>query len=206
MKRVSSSLLVAIAFSVSAASPPSILAQQPAAQPAEAPTPERLDLARRFVALAASPDQFMEALHSEIAASMDCGCGDETPAAAAHKAQSDKEVARFFALAEPKIRARMMSLMEVYSRVYAGEFSTGELQQMVSFASSPAGRHYLSARMKIETDGGVQAQKEGFRMDLEPVMIEFQKQLCQEHTAQRIAAGDKNAKCPLAGIDETAAG
>jgi hypothetical protein len=35
------------------------------------------------------------------------------------------------------------------------------------------------------------------REALEPVMFDVRKELCQEATAKRIAAGDKKAKCPL---------
>ena len=39
-----------------------------------------------------------------------------------------------------------------------------------------------------------------------PVMEEFQKEMCAEKAAQRIAMGDTKAKCPLAAAAETAAG
>jgi len=101
---------------------------------------------------------------------------------------------------------RAEEVRQIYAAVYAREFSTDELQQMVSFAESPAGAHYLANRFDVETDPAVQEQQAGFWEDFAPAMMQFEKDKCHEHAAQRIAAGDKNAKRALASEPETKAG
>ena len=39
-----------------------------------------------------------------------------------------------------------------------------------------------------------------------PVMEQYRREKCAEHTAQRIAAGDKKATCPLSKAAETREG
>ena len=182
---------------------------EPAAAPALlAPPPaiERQMLARRYVSLAVSPDQFLDMFRSGLAAGVSegCSCGDDKKQAT--KAEADARMKHFLALYEPKVRERLPNLMEAYATVYAREFSADDLKAMIAFAQSPAGQHYLARMPVIETDPIVQMQVEGFMLDLAPIMRQLEKEDCAEHTAQRIAAGDKNAKCPLADKAETQAG
>jgi hypothetical protein len=207
MKLVLSSFAIVLASSAFAATsqPAPIAAVQ-----SPAPSLERVQLARRFVSTVLSPERYIETMRSQAESVIDCGCDDDEHEAAAtnaaHKAEAEKDLTRFLGMIEPKIRERMPDLVEAYSQVYAREFSADELQQMVSFAETPAGRHYLTRRTQLDADKAVQMQQQGFWLDIMPAMQQFQREKCQERTAQRIAAGDKNAKCALANKDETAAG
>ncbi|HEV8406892.1 MAG TPA: DUF2059 domain-containing protein [Sphingomicrobium sp.] len=208
MRLVVSALV--IAFSVPSVS---ALAQQPSepttsiaiAQPDKIlpPSPQRMELARRYIGAAISADQFVDAMRSAIAA----GLSDNTDADMdeATKAESEKKMKRFLVLYEPKLRERMPNLLEAYAQVYAREFSAEELQEMVAFAQSPAGHHYLSRRLSLELDPAVLMQEQGFQNDALPIMKQIQKEMCQEATAKRIAAGDKKAKCPLSNEADTRA-
>lgn len=210
MKHVLSLALLAAAPIVSAAAP---VAPTPAPVPARAepapPSIERQMLARQFVAKTVSSDQYLDGIRAMAAAQGDCGCDSKASAASA-KAETpedaDKATADLLAFIEPKIKERIPNLMEAYAQAYAREFTADELKQMLTFAESPAGRHYLSSRLDVETDPAVMIQQEGFMLDIIPAMQEFQKQKCQEHKAQLIAAGDKNAKCVLTDKPDVAAG
>ncbi|HEY6047846.1 MAG TPA: DUF2059 domain-containing protein [Sphingomicrobium sp.] len=206
MKLILPSLLIVVASSVSAAAPPSV-AQAQAAPSQPAPSADREALARRFVSLTITAEKFMDTFRAMAASTSSCGCGDsEEQPTAAKLAEQQNDVDRFLKLVEPKVRARMPLLVEAYAKIYAREFTADELQQMVTFAQSPAGAHYLSRRLQVEADPTVTEQEQGFWEDLVPAMQQFEREKCLDHTAKRIAAGEKNAKCPLTGKPDTRAG
>lgn len=204
MKLVPSSLLVALAFPLCAAAPPpAIQSAQPLVQQAPA-SPEKLGLARQFVNLALPPERYMELMRAGAAS----GLANSLAGVEDEDAQSEGQatVDRLFARFEPVMKAQLPSLSEAYASAYAREYSAAELQQMIAFAQTPAGQHYLARRDFVDLDPAVlEVQMEMFEA-LGPLMKQIQKEQCQAHTAQRIAAGDKKAKCPLAAKDETAAG
>lgn len=205
MKLVLSLALLAAAPALSAAGP---VTSSPAPVPAKAeaapPSAERQTLARRFVAMILPPDQFVDGMRAMAAngvATMMLNSGDDSS-----PAEVDQYMKHFFLLLDPKIRERLPNLMEAYSQAYAREYSADELTQMIAFAGTPAGRHYLANRGVVESDAGVQAQEQGIAAEIQPIINELAKEKCQERTAQRIAMGDKNAKCPLADKTDQAAG
>ena len=126
---------------------------------------------------------------------------DETEAAVV-----EDGVDRFFTAIEPAVRKHMPNLTEAYAQAYAREFSVDELTQMIAFASSPVGKHYLSQYVYLEGDPLVLDAHEGMNADMMPVIEDIQKQMCAEKTEQRIAAGDIDAKCPLSSEPEALQG
>ncbi|MFL6853007.1 MAG: hypothetical protein ACJ8EM_05835, partial [Sphingomicrobium sp.] len=82
-------------------------------------------------------------------------------------------------------------------QVYATEFSPDELRQMIVFAGTPAGKHYLARTDFLDMDPALLAAQRALMSGLTPVINEFKKSLCAERTAKRIAAGDKKATCNL---------
>lgn len=205
MKLVLSLALLAAASALVAAAP----ATQPPASPqakanAAPPSVERQMLARRYIALALPPDQFiagMRAMAANSVATMMLASGDDSP-----PAEVDQYMQRFFVLLDPKIRERLPNLMEAYAQAYAREFSADELTQLVAFAQTPAGHHYLASRGVMESDPAVQLQEQGIATEIQPIVNQLEKEKCQARTAERIAMGDKNAKCPLADKPDSAAG
>ncbi len=195
--------LLASAPALSAAAPKAAPPVQAAAQAAP-PSVERQTLARRYVSLSLTPERLMESFRDQSAAMMEVEL--EGDADKGRHAEAEKSLQRLFDLLEPKIRERLPNLLEAYSMAFAREFSADELRQMIDFAQSPAGQHYLSRRPALETDRAVEIQLEGFQLDAAQVLQQIEKEQCQERTAQRIAAGDKNAKCPLSTAPETQAG
>jgi hypothetical protein len=197
MKLLLSLALLASAPVLSAAAPQETAPAQRAAEPAP-PSIERQQLGRQFIAIAISPDDYVATMRDGITAGI-----AET---AGSKAEVDETLKHFLALYEPKVRERLPNLMEAYAQVYAREFSADELKQMIAFAQTPAGRHYFSHRDHLDTDQAVLIQEEGFQEDALPILMQIQKEQCQARTAQRIAAGDKKARCPLADKQDSAAG
>jgi len=198
-----------IAFATSAVSAPAPQPPEPAstavAQPdkIQPPSLERMELARRYISATISADQFVDTMRSAIAAGLSDSLGADADEGT--KAESAKSMKRFLVLYEPKLRERMPNLLEAYAQVYAREFSADELREMVAFAQSPAGHHYLSRRLALELDPAVLLQEQGFQNDALPILRQIQKEMCQEATAKRIASGDKKAKCPLSNEPDTRA-
>ena len=202
MKLLFSSVLLATASMLSAATPQSA-PPAPAAEPAP-PSVERQQLARQYVQLTATADQFVDLFRAGMSKGIS-GKLDEVEDEES-KAEARTEMAHFMSLAEPKLRERIPNLTEAYAQVYAREFSAEELRQMLAFAQSPAGGHFLKSRVKLELDPAILIQQEGFALDLFPILQQMQKEKCAAKAAQRVAMGEKNAKCPLSQAPETQAG
>jgi Uncharacterized protein conserved in bacteria (DUF2059) len=202
MKLLLSLALLAGASALSAA-PQAVPTVQPAADPAP-PSLERQELGRRFIALAVSPDDYLatmrEGMVQGIRERLGANPDDET------RAETDKFMTRFLALYEPKVRERLPLVLEAYAQVYAREFSADELRDMIAFAQTPAGRHYFARHIRLDGDPAVIMQEEGVQNEALPIMQQMEKEQCQARTAQRIAAGDKKAHCPLADKPDTQAG
>ena len=206
MKPLISLVLLAGASTLVAAAPSQPEPLVPLSQPAP-PSLERQELARRYVAIALPPQKFVAGMRfsmARIMMAMKAAASDED--GAGDDADVEKYEQRFLTLLEPKLRERVPNIMEAYSQAYAREFSTDELQQMIAFAQSSAGQHYLAKQYDLASDPAVQLQEQGLQADVPAIIHQLEKERCAEHTAQRIAAGDKKAKCPLAGKPDTAAG
>jgi hypothetical protein len=203
MKLVSGSLLVALVSSAAwaAAPDPVAPASSPAAQVAPA---DRLELARRYVALGDSNDLTKE-MRAVMMRSTSANAEDPED-----KAAAEEFVARVFTLAAPKIQARMPVIMEAAAQAYAREFSADELREMIAFAETPTGKHYLARGADVETDPAVLDAHRQIWDDLGPILQQvgqqMQKEACAKKAAARVAAGDKKATCPFAKAAETKSG
>lgn len=199
MKLVTSSLLIAFASSALVAAAPA--QADPAPVKLEAVSPERLELARRFIAVTDTTDiiEYTRETMLQVVAYAGDDLDDAGKATAKHR------VDRYLALAEPKIREAMPELIEANAQAYAREFSADELRQMIAFAQTPAGKHYIDRYDFLQMAPEVAAAQRKLAEDLQPVMEDFSKEMCAEKAAQRVAMGDKTAKCPLS-EPETQAG
>lgn len=202
MKFLFPSLAIAFASPILVAAAPHAPVQAQAEQ--QPPSIERQQLGRRYIALALSPEDYVDTLRAGIAAGFSHRVGASLDAS--ETAEANEMMKRFFTLYEPKVRERLPNVFEAYAQVYAREFSAEELRQMIAFAETPAGRHYLSRRMALETDPAVLIQEEGIQNDALPVFQQIYKEQCAAKAAKRIAAGDKKARCPLSSATETSAG
>ncbi len=204
MKLVSGSLLITLVSSAAWAAAPQPTAPAPVAPAATVAASERLDLARRFVSLALPPERYMELMRAGAASGLAetlAGLNDESA-----QAEGQADLQRLFAQLEPVMQAQLPRVTEAYTNAYAREYSAAELQQLIAFAQTPAGQHYLARHDFVELDPAVtDAQMQVFEA-IGPVMQQMQKEKCAAKAAQRIAAGDKKATCPLAKAAETRAG
>jgi hypothetical protein len=159
---------------------------------------------RQFIALAIFAHDYIATMREGMTQGLRDHVGSDLDEA--EKSEADATVKRFLALYEPKVRERMPMIMEAWSQVYAREFSADELRDMIAFAQTPAGHHYYARRISLDADPAVIMQQEGLQYDALPILQQIQKERCQARTAQRIAAGDKKARCPLADKPDSAAG
>jgi hypothetical protein len=98
----------------------------------------------------------------------------------------------------PRIYGALPSLLETYAQVYAREFSSEDLRQMIAFGQTSAGKHFLLKYALLDTDPAVLEAQTDLLGRLSPIIQEYQKEMCGKRAAARIAAGDTKAKCPLA--------
>jgi hypothetical protein len=199
MKLVMSSLFIAVASSTLIAAAPA--QADPAPPRVEAVSTERLELARRFMAVTDTTD-VMEYTREMLLQSV-AMWGDDLDDAG--KASAEHRIKRYLALAEPKIRAAMPALLEANAQAYAREFSADELRQLIAFAQTPAGKHYIDRYDLLQMAPEVVDAQRELGAELGPVMKDLSKEMCAEKAAQRVAMGDTKAKCPLSD-PETQAG
>jgi hypothetical protein len=202
MKSLLASLSIAVASS-SAVAAPNLAEPATAVAPAVTPasSAERIALAREFIALTNPDKGILEMFRAGFWQGVSNSIEDEAVLTEA-KAGLDAYLARL----EPKLQEKMPRLLDAYTQVYAREFSAEELRQMIAFADSPVGRHYLRDYARIEGDNSVMDATADLMENLTPVLEDIQKEMCAEKAAQRVAMGDTKAKCPLTAAAETQAG
>ena len=189
MKLVLSLVLALASSTVAAAAPASA---DPVHANVQAPSAETLVLARKFVALTDPADAIVEMFRVGFWQGVSKSIDDEATMAEA-KVGIDGMLARL----EPRVRASAPRVLEAYAQVYAREFTFTELQQMIAFAESPAGRHYLSGYAKLDGDERVVEATAEMMESLAPLLDDLQKEMCAAKAAKRVAMGDKDAACPL---------
>ena len=193
MKLLLTSLAIALSTSAVSAAAPETAAPAPAS--AEAPSADRLELARRFIGMTNSPDTVMNIVResSVQAASAEMeGIEDEATLTLARQ-QLDSMLAEL----EPQIRRHMPNVLEASAQAYAGEFSADELRQMIAFAETAAGKHYLARYALVDNHPLVIEAHQAMWEELAPTMERVRKQMCSQRAAQRLAEGDTDAKCSL---------
>ena len=200
MKRLSPVLLIAFASTaIIAAAPPAISAPEQILNKAyvSAPSPERLSLARQYIAQTESTEDTIALMRASAfrvaSAYLPIGAGEDQRSAARAR------VSRLLIALEPAVRAGLPPVMDAYVQAYASEFSADELKQLILFSQTLTGKHYLSRYSYMESDPAVLAAQQDLAKTLKPIMENIEKQACAAKAAVRVAAGDKNAKCPLAG-------
>lgn len=199
MKFLLASLSIALATSTLATAAPT------GSAPAEAPAAsnQKLDLARQFIALS-NPAGDMMGVIRESALMTFAELADDPEEEAVQK-EAERRVDAILARAEPTIKKRMPEVLEAYAQVYAREFSAEELEQLIIFARTPAGRHYIARMAFLDMDPAILDANQALTDELTPIMQQVTRELCAERAAQRLAAGDAKAKCPLSEEPETLA-
>jgi uncharacterized protein len=192
MKLLLTSLSIALATSTLASAAPA------PAEPVgvQAPSAERLALSRQFVALADLVHSPLDGLSDDMWHEASANIPDK-----AARAEARQRVQQMLAELRPKVSKRLPGISEAYASAYAREFAADELRDLIAFARTPAGKHYIAEAGTVEIDDEVVAAEMEMWEDVEPVFEEMNRVLCAEKTAQRIAAGEVKAKCPLSQPD-----
>ena len=199
MKLVMSSILVAFASSALAVAAPAS-ADPSASTNVEAPSPERLEVARRLVTSTLSPELYMESVKSSARLAAYGGYGkQEDPA-------TEERLKQFFAWAEPAMRDHLTKLAEAQTQAYAREFTADELRQILAFSQTKAGQHFMTSSDAVDYDPAVLQAQLDFDEAIEPIFEKIQRDRCAAKAAQRVAMGDAAAKCRLSTATETKAG
>ena len=166
-----------------------------AAATSAAPSPEQFELARKFAMLTDQSDVLLNVIragYQQSASESLVEIEDDAERAAA-QARADKMLTRL----EPKLRELLPKFTDASARVFAREFSADELRQMIAFAESPAGKHYSARLPMLATSPELIQAQQDLTDGLTPILDDFRKEACAAKAAQRLAAGDKKAICPL---------
>lgn len=201
MKLLATSLAVALASAPLAAAAPKADSPQTQAAAVSAPSTERLELARQFIASTAPADSLIEAWRAGYWHAASQGIEDE-----GERAGAKDHLNRLFARLEPHIRQAMPNVLEIYALLYAREFSADDLRHMIAFAETPVGKRYLLRSALLDSDPSLMEAQSELMESLTPVMEEFGREMCRKRAAERFAAGDTKAKCPLTAGTESQAG
>jgi len=200
MKVLIAAIAIAVGTTPVPAAGPAATPEAPAAASLPAPSAEGLKLAHQFLELSNPRENFMATARTVALQTASSRIQDEGARASA-KARIDALLNRL----EPYFIKEIPGLLDVYTQVYAREFSPEELRQMIAFAGTPAGQHYLLKYETLDADPTVLKAQTALWTRLTPVINDFIKEECGRRAAERVAAGDTKAKCPLATGSQTAA-
>jgi hypothetical protein len=199
MKLLIASLLLATA------SPAAVMAAPDIAEPtelaSEVPSPVRLALARQFIGLVNPADRMMDDFKTGMLYGASAQLDEIEDEAA--RTQIEDRLDLLLIRLEPKLTELMPSMLESYAQVYAGEFTEVELQHLIAFAETPVGKHYLAKADLLEYHPAMIEANREMSDGIAPIMEEFRKESCAKLAAERLAAGDTKAKCPLSGEADT---
>jgi hypothetical protein len=157
------------------------------------PSREALQLARQFVALlypAEQQDDWIELLRE--------GPPEDFMQNAALRTSLKKDAEKAAAKLTKITERRLPALMDAYAHSYAREYSEGELRDLIAFAITPTGRHFMYDMDFADDDPAVTAVQAEMGEEMAPIIEGLQKAMCQAATEVRVAAGETDAKCSMA--------
>lgn len=158
--------------------------------------PERVALARSFVDLlypvATREQDTVEQIRLAYAPALEA---IEKPTI---RAGLRKEIERGMVDIIPIVNRYLPALWEAYAQAYAGEFSAGELREMIAFASTPTGQHFMKDLNFADRHAAVTDVTYEMSEELAPIYEDLQTRICKRRTEMRVAAGETDAKCSRA--------
>ncbi len=190
-----SPLVVAIvALLVAPASAAPTLPTKPAPTAAAVSNDDTMRLARQFVALYyPTPEQ--DAINA-LKGVNDAQLAMIEPVSLRPKIEP--EVKKAMAAALPILKRHIPAMMEAYAKAFAKEYTADELRQLIAFAGTPVGHHFLDNTNFADTDDYVVDVQLVMRAEIAPLFDQVVRAVCRETTQLRVASGQKDAKCPLA--------
>lgn len=157
-----------------------------------AANPVALGLARELVSLIYPVSDTIDAMRTGWMESLD------SIESVSMRAFAKQEYQRSLDRLEPVIAKHFPAIQEAYADVYAQEFSPSELEELIAFARTPTGRHFLSDTEFADYSDSVLNANDAMSTEIEPIMLDLQKAMCAQKTQERIARGETDAKCSMA--------
>lgn len=193
------SLLVIATFAVPVAAEAPV-AKEPTSASIDS---ERMALARQFLSATYSEQTFFDLVKGSSRSAAEAFAGSVTDDEAG---KINARLDRYLKAAEPIIRKHASLILEVHAAAIARAYTTAELRELVAFASSPIGKKYLTTSDGTDADPAVMAAYMDMHEEMQPLMLDIQKAECAAAAQQRLALGDKSARCPLADDSAEASG
>jgi len=155
---------------------------------------DRMPLARQLVALLLPnvAQDAMDGLKMGVLSHLDTV---EDPAA---KARLEADIEASMDVAAPIMGRHMAAMTEAYANAYAAQYDVEELKQIIAFSQTPAGKHFLTQNIALDSDPGVLAEQERLMKEVVPVFANVSRKLCQVQAGQHAARGERDAKCTMA--------
>ena len=193
MKRLAISLALALATTTAAAAAPE--GSTPEVVASTAPSNAKLELARRFVGLSTSSDEYAEEMLDGVDAMVATLVEEyeDDPHQQAVSLAMDDLLTR----TKTKVRALAPLMFEATAQAYAREFSKDELRQLIAFTESPVGQHYASSMAVIAEDPAVIAAQDALYSAMDEITEEVGRELCTRSHDLQIASGE-GEPCPYA--------
>lgn len=101
----------------------------------------------------------------------------------AAKAMVERKLDGFIPEGKAVMIHHIPAFMEAYAQGYAREFSQDELEQMLTFARTPAGQHFFLRSSAIIADPAFAAANQAYIRELQPLIEKMQRELVAELTA-----------------------
>lgn len=189
------------AITLAAASLPTVAQATESTPPAQAtlapstvPDQESLTLATEFAELMYPASENIDQLRSQWLGALDSMEVEDAAYRTAYRDNLESAMSRI----EPVMRLHFPALQHAYAEAFAREFTKEELRDLLGFAKTPTGRHFLRDTTFADSDDVVLAVSAGMEAALEPAILDFQKAMCKRAAKLRVAAGDNKAKCSMA--------
>jgi len=193
MKRLAISVALALASSTALAADPD--ASGPSPEASSFPSGERLELARRFLAGGMSSEAYADTMlagaDEMIAALVEEYAGDP------QQQKVSLAMGEMLERAKARVSALVPQLFEASAQAYAREFSADELRQLIAFAESPAGKHYIAEFAALQNDEAVAAVEDELWSTMDEITEEVGREFCTRSHDVQIARGE-GEPCPYA--------
>lgn len=158
-----------------------------AAQQAAAVDPARLELGRQIIAIMYPPEKrqvMAGSLIENVLAQFRSSMSDpSTYADPGMKKILDDAFASIPQRLSPAVQAHLPRLYEAMARAYAREFTGPELQEMLAFARTPTGRHYLQSSATLMSDRDIAAANSAYFGQVQQVSQQISADFRREVTA-----------------------
>ena len=160
--------LVTAGPAMAQAVPPPVVTSVPAA--ASAPLdPAKVEIGHQIIAIAFPPENrraMMDKLMAAMLAQMRQGMMSNTEDPGLRKIM-DNMLDSIPGRLEPTVQAFLPKMFEAMSHAYARQFSVGELNDILVFAKTPSGQHYLQHATDIMSDPDIAAANAEYFRDLQ---------------------------------------